>query len=627
MGLLLGTSAAKAAPTVDLDGNTATGIQNLEVEGTLYNVAFLLTSADDLYGTDPIFDFSDNASAKTAKIAVNLALNNVDQATKVGPSSEQGVIDYGIGFEKTDVIKIQNATYVGDEVQAWVDADVDIRVPGDLSMYADFTLAGPPADPVTIGGSVTGLEGGGLVLQNNGSDDETITADGTFTFDTPLTPGTSYNVTVATNPSDPAQTCSVDNGSGQVPTEAVTNVAVSCAELVVGNIIKVAAEGDTLPDGTLLKQIVLDGGVAINIFGKVAFGGRNDDNTISVFTQDGLVAAEFGTLADGTVVDDISPFGKVSISAGQSGDRVAFHGRTDRDKAVFTQAGVVAREGGTLPDGTLVDEIKDLGRVAINDFDQAAFHGRVEIEIDDGLGDKEKFNAVFTSLGMVVREGSEMPDLTIVEGIDETGGVAINDFGDVAFHGDVLEPDTGADAVEAVFTTEGLIAKREEALPNGTIVSDIDENGGVAMNIFGEVAFHGDVVVPNAGTDAVRAVLIQDGFGGLVIKEGDTLPDGTILDEITENGGVAINFFGDVVFHGRTGGIKAVFTQDGLVAKEGDALTDGTILDEIHQNGGVAINFEGEVAFHGKIGSTDAVFFGKTPIVVLFADGNESSSE
>ena len=42
----------------------------------------------------------------------------------------------------------------------------------DERTYADFTLAGPPAEPVTIGGSVTGLEGSGLVLQNNGANCE-----------------------------------------------------------------------------------------------------------------------------------------------------------------------------------------------------------------------------------------------------------------------------------------------------------------------------------------------------------------------------------------------------------------------------------------------------------------------
>ena len=570
MGLLLGASTAQAEPEVILDGNTATGIQNLEVGGILYNVAFLWISADDLYGPCPIFDFPDVDSAKAAKIAVNTALNTEDLATDVGPSHDLGVPDYGIGYEKPDAIRIQNANYVGDEIQAWVDADVDLRIPADPSMYADFTVVSA-GDPVTIGVTVTGLEGSGLVLQNNCSDDLTITGNDSFTFDTALAPGTSYNVTVATNPTDPAQTCLVENGSGQVPLEDVSDGAVTCGELVVGNVVKVAAEGETLDDETILKQIILDGGVGINIFGKVAFGGRNGENTIAVFTQDGLVAEEGDTLPDETILSDISNSGEVAISAGQSGDRVAFHGQaetglTDTD-AVFTQDGLVAVEGGTLPDDTLVDEIKPEGKVAINLSGQVAFHGKTEV--GDGFS-KESFQAVFTSDGLAAREASELDDGTTLEAIDENGGVAINDFGDVAFHGDVVDPDAGDDAVKAVFTKDGLVA-----------------------------------------------------------AEGDILPDGTILSEIDESGGVAINIFGDVAFHGRTDTVRAVFTQHGLVARVGDPLSDGTILGEIHNLGGVAINPYGrQVAFHGKVGTdTDVVLVGQALVVVAPAEGEDAFDE
>ena len=173
------------------------------------------------------------------------------------------------------------------------------------------------------------------------------------------------------------------------------------------------------------------------ISGKVAFGGRDDVNTVAVFTQDGLVVKEGGTLHDGTEVNDISNIGEVAISAGQSGDRVAFHGRTGSDKAVFTQVGLAAKEGDTLPDGTIVDEIRDEGKVAINDLDQVAFHGGTEVE--DGLFN-ERFQAVFTSLGLAAREGLALEDGTTLLSIDETGGVAINDFGEVAFHGRCRRP-------------------------------------------------------------------------------------------------------------------------------------------------------------------------------------------
>jgi hypothetical protein len=631
MGLLLGTSVAQEAEVIfdPNESDRAIGITNLVVDGTPYNVTFTtFTAAAAVYGEFPgVFDFITIDSAAAALDAVNAELIE-EGADGVGADASEFDGFYRIGFASELEGEIQSVKFWEgtNNTGSWVsapDPDIDAYNLGER-VWADFTVASE-ADPVAIGGSVTGLKGSGLVLQNNGIDDLIIEVDGVFTFVTALTPGTSYNVTVATDPSNPAQTCTVDNGSGQVPTADVTDVAVSCAEAIVGDVIKIVAEGETLADGTILKQIVLDGGVGINIDGNVAFGGRDDNSTIAVFTQNGLVAKEGGTLLDGTNVNDLSPFGEVAISVGQSGDRLVFHGRTDNNKAVFNHAGLVAKEGGTLADGSLVDKIKDHGKVAINDFGDVAFHGRIKIEAGDGLSDTETFSAVFTSDGLAVQEGKPLADGSLVQAIDETGGVAINDFGDVAFHGDVVDPDAGGDAVKAVFTSDGLVAKKEGPLPGGTIVSDIDENGGVAINTFGDVAFHGDVVDPDAGTDTVRAVfavlLTVDEL--VVVKEGETLADGTILDEITESGGVAINLYGDVAFHGRTGGIKAVFTHKGLVAKEGETLADGTILGEIHHTAGVAINFFGDVAFHGKVGTTDAVFVGKAPV----AEGADTLSE
>ena len=97
-----------------------------------------------------------------------------------------------------------------------------------------LVACGPAAEePVNIGGTVTGLEGSGLLLKNKITDVindfELIDADGDFTFDVPLQPGDTYNVTVVTNPTNPAQECFVARGRGFVPYEDVTNVAVTCA--------------------------------------------------------------------------------------------------------------------------------------------------------------------------------------------------------------------------------------------------------------------------------------------------------------------------------------------------------------------------------------------------------------
>ena len=80
----------------------------------------------------------------------------------------------------------------------------------------------------TVGGTVSGLSGT-VVLQDNGGDDLSVTANGPFTFATSLASGAAYSVTVKTNPS--GQTCTVSNGSGTVGSANVTNVAVSCANV------------------------------------------------------------------------------------------------------------------------------------------------------------------------------------------------------------------------------------------------------------------------------------------------------------------------------------------------------------------------------------------------------------
>ncbi len=89
------------------------------------------------------------------------------------------------------------------------------------------------APTYTIGGTVSGLTGTGLVLQDNGGNNLTITANGTFTFTTAITSGSAYAVTVLTQPSSPTQTCSVTNGSGTAAAN-VTNVQVACVTPIPG---------------------------------------------------------------------------------------------------------------------------------------------------------------------------------------------------------------------------------------------------------------------------------------------------------------------------------------------------------------------------------------------------------
>jgi sugar lactone lactonase YvrE len=81
----------------------------------------------------------------------------------------------------------------------------------------------------TVGGSVTGLVGSGLVLQDNLGDNLPISGNGAFTFATALNNGSPYSVTVLSSPL--AQNCAVTEGGGTVATANVTSVLVSCTTI------------------------------------------------------------------------------------------------------------------------------------------------------------------------------------------------------------------------------------------------------------------------------------------------------------------------------------------------------------------------------------------------------------
>lgn len=78
----------------------------------------------------------------------------------------------------------------------------------------------------TIGGSTFGLQGT-LVLQNSDGEVITLTADSAFTFPQALPTGTTYSVTVQSQPA--TQTCTVTNGNGIITNQNINNIIVNCS--------------------------------------------------------------------------------------------------------------------------------------------------------------------------------------------------------------------------------------------------------------------------------------------------------------------------------------------------------------------------------------------------------------
>ncbi len=150
----------------------------------------------------------------------------------------------------------------------------------------------------TIGGAVSGLNGGAQVtLYNNGGDAKVVTANGGFTFATPVSSTNgAYSVTVNQQPL--WQSCSVSNGSGTAAAN-VTNVSVACivAEPMVSTLAGSGAYSSVDGQGTA-ASFKWPAGVAVDGSGNV-YVADSDGSKIRKITPTGLVTTLAGSAVRG----------------------------------------------------------------------------------------------------------------------------------------------------------------------------------------------------------------------------------------------------------------------------------------------------------------------------------------
>jgi hypothetical protein len=160
----------------------------------------------------------------------------------------------------------------------------------------------------TVGGSISGLDGSGLVLAN-GSDTLAVGAgDTSFTLPTAVAFGSSFSVVVQTQPT--GQTCAVTGGSGTLGNAAVTDVAVSCGTnsfALGGSITGLASPGLVLANGS--DTLAVDANAAgFTLPGAVAFGSPFN---VTVQAQPiGLTCSVAGGI--GTM--DVAPVSSVAVT-------------------------------------------------------------------------------------------------------------------------------------------------------------------------------------------------------------------------------------------------------------------------------------------------------------------------
>ena len=213
---------------------------------------------------------------------------------------------------------------------------------GVVSLVAILASCGTsPGYSYTVGGTVSGLAGSGLVLQNNGGDDRSLSANGAFSFPTPLSDTSAYTITVKTQPTTPSQICTVNNGTGTINGEPAGDVVVNCmtgsasiafSSSGAAEFAYVEKTNGTISDGTISAYAInttngtlspLGTPVAagkfpasITVAGGFAYVANMSDNTISAYTISG------GTLAASTITPTVTagtnPTSIVTVSVGSS---------------------------------------------------------------------------------------------------------------------------------------------------------------------------------------------------------------------------------------------------------------------------------------------------------------------
>lgn len=172
-------------------------------------------------------------------------------------------------------------------------------------------------DTYGVGGTVSGLLGADLTLQNNGADDLVVTGDGPFTFATEVAEGATYEVSVSVQPHTPTQACVAASASGSVGAAPVTSIAVTCTTrsfTVGGTVSGLTTDGLVLTNSGGDSLSVPSGATSFVFETTVSSGGSYD---VEVATQPANLFCEVSA-GNGDVTS--GPVTSVSITCVTCGD-------------------------------------------------------------------------------------------------------------------------------------------------------------------------------------------------------------------------------------------------------------------------------------------------------------------
>jgi uncharacterized repeat protein (TIGR03803 family) len=430
-------------------------------------------------------------------------------------------------------------------------------------------------------GSISGLATGGLTLALNGGTPVAVSAGATtFTLPTAVAYGSSYAVTITSQPT--GHTCTVSNGTGTMPAGAVTNVAVTCAATTYtlgGTLTGVTTTGLTLANGSDTLNVAanatvftLPAGVAPGASYNVTVQAHPAGQSCTVSTNGSgtMPSSDVTSIAVICVAGSVSLFYPFGTSSGQDGQEpygsliqgndgnfygLTYGGGTNNDGTVFkiTPAGVetvlysfgAVSHDGVWPYGNLIQG-NDGNFYGLTNGGGTNYYGTVFKITPAGV------ETVLYSFGAVSHDGQE-PYGSLIQasdgnlyGMTESGGT--NGTGTVF---KIVTDGTVGGTTESVFYSFGHSGGNDGESPYyGSLIQASDGNfygmtqsGGTnSAGILFKITPAGvETVLYTFGATGIDAYgpygsLIQASDGNFygMTYEGGTNDDGTVFKIVTD---------------------------------------------------------------------------------------------
>jgi len=526
-------------------------------------------------------------------------------------------------------------------------ANLGSRTSAVLTIVDDDSRA--PVSTYSVGGTISGLQGTGLIIEEIRTGSRITPANGPFAFSYPYSDGDTYDVRVITQPTQPTQTCAVTRGTGTIAGASVSDIAIACQ--TAGSS---AGLDPSFGDGGRVSAGVTGEGraLALQADGKILVVGRRDlarfnpDGTLdSTFGTGGVVSTAFNGVSGEEARDlAVQPDGRILVvgftraaanttnydfvvarynsngtldtSFGDGGKTtIDFYGRTDQAHRILLQddgrivvgghAGFLSTEPNSIPENLFALARLTPDGVLDTTFGvEPPFIGTGKITMMGGA-----------SLAYALASG---PDGKVVLGGRTGSDGAANPASALARFNSYGVPDSDSDADPDVYFGVDASSYGSAFLGNGDTVRDlhIDADGtirGVVTTLFGgRYSFNVITFLVPFGSQAGRPspFLLSDevdlGPGDDIVTALARQPDGRFVVVGSASSTATVSDFGIVRFNA-DGSADSTFGTDGALTVDFFGAADGA--------NDVIVQPDGKILVTGSARNGSSVGFGLVRIL------------